>query len=138
MIWWPDRPDAVRIDSGWNCTAHRPARASSIAITTSSTPAGEPSDAVTRNPGCTSAARAYRLWYRPAMNSPAGRQQRSPRHPDQPRLAVRGFGQQGQLSPGVLHHGLQAQADTEDGQVPRVQLIEQGRAAEVGGPSRPG
>src|SRR5215470_14804570 len=25
MIWWPDRPEAVRIDSGWNCTAHRPA-----------------------------------------------------------------------------------------------------------------
>ena len=25
MIWCPARPDAVRIDSGWNCTAHRPA-----------------------------------------------------------------------------------------------------------------
>src|SRR5690242_1444796 len=36
MIWCPARPDAVRIDSGWNCTPHRPASRSSIAITTPS------------------------------------------------------------------------------------------------------
>jgi hypothetical protein len=36
MIWWPERPAAVRIDSGWNWTAQRPAASSSIAITTPS------------------------------------------------------------------------------------------------------
>ncbi len=56
MIWWPTRPEAVRIDSGWNWTAHRPAAASSIAITT---PSGV--DAVTAKPPRTSAAGAYRL-----------------------------------------------------------------------------
>ena len=60
MIWCPDRPDAVRIDSGWNCTAHRPASSSSIAITTSA-PSGERRDAVTANPPRTSPAGAYRL-----------------------------------------------------------------------------
>src|SRR6266567_4116111 len=58
------RPDAVRIDSGWNCTAHRPASWSSIAITTPSAVA-----AVTANPPRTSPAGAYRLWYLPAVNS---------------------------------------------------------------------
>src|SRR5690348_8486858 len=57
MIWWPARPDAVRIDSGWNCTAHRAAAGSSIAITT---PSGV--HAVTSSPPRTSAAGAYRLW----------------------------------------------------------------------------
>src|SRR5580704_4658722 len=69
MIWCPDRPAAVRIDSGWNCTAHRPASSSSIAITTSA-PSGDRRDAVTANPPRTSLAGAYRLWYRPAVNSP--------------------------------------------------------------------
>src|SRR2546429_190002 len=64
MIWCPARPEAVRIDSGWNCTAHRPACSSSIAITTPSAVA-----AVTANPPRTSPAGAYRLWYRPAVNS---------------------------------------------------------------------
>src|SRR6185312_8542063 len=64
MIWCPARPDAVRIDSGWNCTPHRPASRSSIAITT---PSGV--TAVTSNPPRTSPAGAYRLWYRPAVNS---------------------------------------------------------------------
>ena len=36
MIWWPLRPAAVRMDSGWNWTAQRPAASSSIAITTPS------------------------------------------------------------------------------------------------------
>ena len=27
ITWWPASPDAVRIDSGWNCTPHRPGRA---------------------------------------------------------------------------------------------------------------
>ncbi len=61
MIWWPARPDAVRIDSGWNCTAHRGACSPSIAITTSSAPSGACRDAVTRKPWPTSAGRAYRL-----------------------------------------------------------------------------
>ena len=52
-------------------------------------------------------------------------QQGASGHLDQPRLAVRGFGQQRQLSSGVLHHGLQAQADAEDRQPPRVHLVEQ-------------
>src|SRR5882724_5584808 len=69
MIWCPARPDAVRIDSGWNCTAHRAAAGSSIAITTPSAPSGEQSAAVTSNPPRTSPAGAYRLWYRPAVNS---------------------------------------------------------------------
>src|SRR6266566_6714406 len=69
MIWCPARPDAVRIDSGWNCTAHRPASWSSIAITTPSAPSGEQSAAVTANPPRTSPGGAYRLWYRPAVNS---------------------------------------------------------------------
>ena len=46
------------------------------------------------------------------------------------------LGQQGQLSPGVLHHGLQPQADAEDWQLPRVHLIQQGAAVEIGRPSR--
>ena len=33
ITWRPVPPAAVRIDSGWNCTPHRPAAVSSIAIT---------------------------------------------------------------------------------------------------------
>src|ERR1700685_3099976 len=57
MTWWPARPEAVRIDSGWNCTAQRPAAASSMAITT---PSGVV--AVTTNPPRTCSEGAYRLW----------------------------------------------------------------------------
>ena len=135
MIWCPARPDAVRIDSGWNCTAQRAAAGSSIAITTPSAPSGEQSAAVTSNPPRTSPAGAYRLWYRPAVNSAGSPASSAPSgHPDQARLAVRGLRQQGQGAAGVLHHGLQAQADAEHRQVPRVDLVEQRRAAEVGRP----
>ena len=53
MTWWPARPEAVRIDSGWNWTAQRPAAGSSIAITT---PSGVV--AVTWNPPVTCSGRA--------------------------------------------------------------------------------
>ena len=64
-----------------------------------------------------------------------GEQSRATRSgpPDLARLAVRGLGEQAQLSPGVLHHGLQPEADTEHGQSPRVKLAEQAVAAEVAG-----
>src|SRR5215472_3959947 len=55
----PASPDAVRIDSGWNCTAHRPTAGSSIAITTSPPPAGSAVTAVTANPPMTWSAVAY-------------------------------------------------------------------------------
>src|SRR6202011_3965439 len=64
MIWCPDRPDAVRIDSGWNCTAHRPACSSSIAMTT---PSGV--TAVTSKPPLTWSGTACSEWYRAAVNS---------------------------------------------------------------------
>src|SRR5215472_5277966 len=51
---WPQRPAAVRIDSGWNWTAQRPAASSSIAITT---PSGV--TAVTVNPPATAGSVAY-------------------------------------------------------------------------------
>ena len=53
ITWWPTRPEAVRIDSGWNCTAHRPAAASSIAITA---PSGVVADTV--NPPLTAGSNA--------------------------------------------------------------------------------
>src|SRR5258708_15610367 len=46
----PASPDAVRIDSGWNCTAHRRAAGCSIAITTSLPPAVPVVTPVTANP----------------------------------------------------------------------------------------
>jgi AcrR family transcriptional regulator len=54
---WPERPAAVRIDSGWNWTAQRPAASSSIAITTPSGVA-----AVTVNPPFTAVSTAYSEW----------------------------------------------------------------------------
>ena len=93
MIWWPARPDAVRIDSGWNCTAHRPAAASSMAITTPSAPSGEQSDAVTVEPAADLPGRRVQ-----AVVAPGGElggqpgQQRSPGHLDQPGLPCAGSG----------------------------------------------
>jgi hypothetical protein len=53
MTRWPARPEAVRIDSGWNWTAQRPRSGSSIAITTPSAVT-----AVTANPPVTCSGRA--------------------------------------------------------------------------------
>ena len=58
MIWWPERPAAVRIDSGWNWTAQRPAASSSIAITTPLCPSAELSAAVTVKPPFTACSSA--------------------------------------------------------------------------------
>jgi hypothetical protein len=58
--------------------------------------------------------------------------------PDLARLAVRGLGEQAQFSPGVLHHGLQPEADTERGESPRVKLAKQGVTAEIAGLPRAG
>ena len=63
MTWWPVRPAAVMIDSGWNCTAHRLARASSMAMATS------PAAAVTVNPPPAAETGAYSEWYLAAVNS---------------------------------------------------------------------
>ena len=57
MTWWPARPEADRIDSGWNCTPHRPACSSSMAMTT---PSGV--TAVTANPPLTCSGTACREW----------------------------------------------------------------------------
>jgi hypothetical protein len=54
------------------------------------------------------------------------------------RLAVSGLGKQRQFSPGVLHHGLQAEAHAEHRQPPLVELGEQLVAPEVRGPPGPG
>src|SRR5215469_6019054 len=49
----PASPNAVRIDSGWNWTAHRLATGSSIAITTSRWPSAPPRSAVPPGPAVT-------------------------------------------------------------------------------------
>src|SRR5690349_10043124 len=116
MIWWPARPDAVRIDSGWNCTPHRPASRSSIAITTPSGVA-----AVTSNPPRTSSAGAYRLWYRPAVNS-AGSPASSepPATWTRPGLPCAGSGSRDSAPPPGPPHPRQPQADPEARQGPPV------------------
>ena len=69
-----------------------------------------------------------------------GEQSRATRSgpPDLARLAVRGLGEQAQLSPGMLHHGLQPEADPERGESPGIELAEQGVAAEIAGLPRAG
>ena len=102
-------------------------------------PSGERSAAVTSNPPRTSPGGAYRLWYRPAVNS-AGSPASSepPATWTRPGLPCAGSGSRDSVAARVLHHRLQAQADAEDRQVPRVHLVEQRGAAEVGRPPRPG
>ena len=118
MTWWPARPEAVRIDSGWNWTAQRPAAGSSMAITTPSGVVGGHLEA------------ALDL-LRPRVDGVVARTGELPGQPveqlaardlDDARLAVRGLGQQGQLPARVLDHGLQPQAHAEHRQPPGVEF----------------
>ncbi len=131
MTWWPERPAAVRIDSGWNWTAQRPAASSSIAMTAPSRVT-----AVTVKPPLTSGflrvegvvAGGGELRGQPGEQGavvPAA-------DLDPARLAVLRLGQQRQLAARVLDHRLQAEADAERGQLPRVELGQQLVALEVG------
>ena len=91
-----------------------PASSSSIAITTSA-PSGERREAVTANSPRTSPDGAYRLWYRPAVNSPGSPDSSEPYGYPANQLAVAGFGSRDSAPPACSTMACRPRHDAEAG-----------------------